>query len=196
MSFTHILANYGYLALFVGCLLEGETLLVMAGFAAHQGHLSLVVVVLIAFAAGALGDQLFYWTGRAWGPGLLARYPRLHERVGTVSRLLLRYDALLIVGVRFMYGLRIVGPIAIGASHVPPVRFAFFNLLGAAIWAPLVAGAGYLFGHALKRLLGDVERFEGAAFVLIAVVVGLYSLYKSRHSRASGPGPDGPHGPA
>lgn len=196
MSFTQILADYGYLALFVGCLLEGETLLVMAGFAAHQGHLSFAAVVSIALVAGALGDQLFYWTGRTWGPGLLGRYPRLHERARTVSRLLQRYDAMLIVGVRFMYGLRIVGPVAIGASHVPPVRFALFNLLGAAIWAPLVAGAGYLFGHALKRLMGDVDRIEGVVFVLIAVIVGLYSLVKAhRRPRAEASEPDDPDRP-
>jgi membrane protein DedA with SNARE-associated domain len=38
MSFRQLVIDYGYLAVFIGCLLEGETILVLAGFAAHQGH--------------------------------------------------------------------------------------------------------------------------------------------------------------
>lgn len=193
MPITQLIADYGYLAVFAGCILEGETLLAMAGFAAHRGHLSLTVIIAIAFFAGALGDQLFYWVGRAWGPRLIARHPRFHKRAEMVARLLQRHDAKLIVGVRFMYGVRILGPIIIGASRTPPARFTVFNLIGAAIWAPLVAGAGYLFGHALQRLLGDLERFEGAVFVLIGVAIGLYSLVKSWRARAAKPAvPDEP----
>ncbi len=84
-----------------------------------------------------------------------------------------RWDAPLIIGIRFMYGLRIVGPIAIGNSGVAPWRFAFFNVVGAAIWAPLVGGLGYLFGHALEAMIGDLERFEevGLVFIIVAGVV-------------------------
>lgn len=191
MPITQLVIDYGYLAVFIGCLLEGETLLVMAGFAAHQGHLSLAVVIAIAFVAGALGDQICFWIGRAWGPVLLARHPRYGKRAEKIAGLLRRHDAKLIVGIRFMYGLRLLGPVMIGASRIPPARFTALNLLGAAIWAPLVAGAGYLFGHALERLLGDLERFEGVVFVLIGVGLGVYSLVKSWRSRSTTkPGPD------
>jgi membrane protein DedA with SNARE-associated domain len=173
MSIAEFLAEYGYLAVFAGCLLEGETILVMAGFAAHQGHLSLPVTLSIAFVAGTLGDQIFFWIGRQWGPSLLARFPGIGERAVRVNRLLHRWHAPLIIGIRFMYGLRIVGPIAIGNSGVAPGRFAFFNVVGAAIWAPLVGGAGYLFGHALESMIGDLERFEeaGLVFIIVAGVV-------------------------
>jgi membrane protein DedA with SNARE-associated domain len=83
--------------------------------------------------------------------------------------LLRRYDAALIFGVRFMYGLRIAGPIAMGVLGVSPRRFAVFNVLGAAVWAPLIGGAGYLSGHALEVWLGDLEWFEG---LLVAIVAG------------------------
>ncbi|HMA09976.1 MAG TPA: DedA family protein [Ramlibacter sp.] len=173
MSISQLLADYGYLAVFAGCLLEGETILVLAGFAAHQGLLSLPVTLGIAFVAGTLGDQIFYWIGHEWGPSLMARFPGIGERAVRVNRLLHRWHAPLIIGIRFMYGLRIVGPIAIGNSGVAPWRFTFFNVVGAAIWAPLVGGAGYLFGHALEAMIGDLERFEevGLVFIIVAGVV-------------------------
>lgn len=173
MSIAQLLADYGYLAVFAGCLLEGETILVLAGFAAYQGHLSLPVTLAIAFVAGTLGDQIFFWIGRSWGPWLMGRFPSMDERARRVNELLHRWDAPLIIGIRFMYGLRIVGPIAIGSSGVRPWRFAFFNVVGAAIWAPLVGGAGYLFGHAMEAMIGDLERFEevGLVFIIVAGVV-------------------------
>lgn len=189
MSFMQLLTDYGYLAVFAGCLLEGETILLLAGFAAHQGHLSLPLVLTIAFVGGALGDQLFYWVGRAWGAALLGRVPGFHERARRVIDLLKRHDALLIVGIRFMYGLRIVGPIAMGAVGVSSRRFTFFNVIGAAIWAPLIGGLGYLFGHAVEALLGDVARFEEVALALIvcaAVLLALIHAWLRARSKSKG----------
>jgi membrane protein DedA with SNARE-associated domain len=37
MNFAALISQYGYFALFAGALLEGETVLILAGFAAHQG---------------------------------------------------------------------------------------------------------------------------------------------------------------
>lgn len=167
VSFADLVTQYGYLAVFVGSLLEGETILVLAGFAVHQGHLRLPTVLAIAFAGGALGDQAFFWIGRVWGPALLRRWPGLQRSVQRVGELLQRHDAPLIVGIRFMYGLRIAGPIAMGVCGVAPWRFALFNLLGAAIWASAVGGLGYLLGEALQAVLGDVRRFEDTALLVV-----------------------------
>jgi membrane protein DedA with SNARE-associated domain len=171
MRLMDLLATYGYLAVFAGSLLEGESMLVLAGFAAHQGRLFFPAVLLIAFVAGTLGDQIFFWIGRAWGAAILRRFPVVERRARCVWQLLQRYDALLIVGIRFMYGLRIAGPIAMGACGVAVRRFAAFNLLGAAIWAIVVGGFGYLLAGALEAALGDLARYENAILGLMVAVV-------------------------
>src|SRR5438105_14809593 len=119
---AHAIARRPWLPGCVGSLLEGETILVLAGFAAHQGLLSLPLTLTIAFIGGTLGDQFFFWLGHTWGASLLRRIPGSDQRVRRVSELLRRHDALLIVGIRFMYGLRIIGPIAMGAGSVSPGR--------------------------------------------------------------------------
>ena len=176
MSLPGLLADYGYLAVFIGCLLEGETILVLAGVAAQQGLLSLPLVVALAFVGGTLGDQIFFFFGRRYGHALLRQSSRFAPAVQRVNALLLRHDAWLIVGVRFMYGLRIAGPIAIGMSDVPALRFLGFNLLGAALWAALVTGVGYVFGQSLQWLIADLARFEEIALVLIVGVVVLIAV--------------------
>ena len=183
MNVSDLVAQYGYLAVAAGAFLEGETVLVLAGFAAHQGYLSFFWVVALALCAGALGDQTCFFLGRRYGGALLRRFPQLSPGVQRVDRLLQRYHAWLIVGVRFMYGLRLVGPIAIGISGFPAWRFVLFNLLGAAIWAPLIAGAGFLFGSTLELLFDDIKHFEELALlaiVAIAAVVGLWHRLRRR----------------
>jgi len=59
-----LIDHYGYLAVFVGTILEGDTVLMLAGFAAHRGYLSLPLVLGAAALGGFLGDQFWYWLGR------------------------------------------------------------------------------------------------------------------------------------
>lgn len=177
MTLHQLLADYGYFAVLAGSLLEGETILILAGFAAHQGHLSLTWVMAVAFVGGTLGDQIFYFAGRRYGDALLRRMPRV--MAGNAPRIrekLLKHQAPLIIGLRFMYGLRIAGPIVIGMSEVPARRFLLFNLIGAAIWAVLIAGAGYLFGHTMKRVLDNIEHYEWIGYLVIVAIALVLAL--------------------
>ena len=178
MSLPELITRYGYVAVFVGSVLEGETILVLAGFAAYQGYLSLPWVVVLAFAGGTLGDQVYFFVGRKYGKALLRRVPRLAGPAERVKRLIQRYHAGLIVGVRFMYGLRLIGPMVIGMSHVPPWRFVLFNVIGAAIWAVAVTGVGFLFGETLKVFLAGVQHFEEVALLSIVATAGVLALVR------------------
>ena len=64
MSLTSLIEDYGYLALLIGTFLEGETILVLAGFAAQRGHLEIEWVIVVAFIGSFSGDQLFFYIGR------------------------------------------------------------------------------------------------------------------------------------
>lgn len=176
MSLSSLIAQYGYLALFVGCLLEGETMLILAGFAAHQGYLQLHWVILIALTGGFFGDQFYFWLGRRHGEWVLCRFPRLMPVFERANVLITRYHEVLIVGIRFLYGLRTVGPMALGMSAVPGWRFVLYNALGAAIWAAGIGGAGFLFGQALELFLDDFKKLEEALlFALLFAGLGVWA---------------------
>ena len=167
MNLPGLIAEYGYGALFVGALLEGETLLILAGFAVHQGYLQLHWVILTALLGGFLGDQFYFWVGRWRGAWVLAHFPWLVPAVARTNALIERYPEVLIVVIRFLYGLRTVGPFAIGMSAVRAWRFVLFNALGAAIWAVAIGGAGYLFGHAMEVWLNNLQRAEKVLLLVL-----------------------------
>jgi membrane protein DedA with SNARE-associated domain len=174
------LAEYGYWAVLGGTLLEGEVVLLLAGFAAQQGVLYLPAVIAVAFCGGVIGDEGFYFLGRSYGSALLSRWPSLQAPAARVTSLLQLHHSWVIVGVRFAYGLRIAGPIVIGASGIPILRFLSFNMIGAAIWAPLVAGAGYLFGESIAWLVPRLGAFEAVGLVVIATIAAGVAWMKAR----------------
>ena len=174
---------YGYLAVAIGAFLEGETILALAGLAASRGYLDLTIVVVIAMVCGFAGDQVYFWLGRRKGQQILARFPDAQDRADRFDALLARWHAPLIIAIRFMYGFRIVGPILLGMGRVPAWKFLVYNFIGAAIWAPLIAGIGYLFGSALESMLGNLKRVElwvFAALVAIGLGFGLLHLVRTR----------------
>jgi membrane protein DedA with SNARE-associated domain len=182
IDFAGLIDSYGYLAVLVGAFLEGETLLALAGLAAYRGYLDFYTVVAIALVAGFAGDQCFFFLGRYQGARMLARFPSLRERALRVDAMLARWHAPLIVAIRFMYGLRIAGPILLGMGRVSSTKFVVFNLIGAAIWAPLVAGIGYFFGSLIEVVLGDMQQLE--IWLLAAVLAACVIAMLVRHLRS------------
>ncbi len=174
--------QYGYFAVMIGSLLEGETVLLLAGVAIDRGYLAFWPVVLLAFVGGTVGDQAIFLLGRRYGVALLARSPKWTARAQPVHRLIERHQDGLIVGVRFLYGLRLIGPFVIGMSAVPVRRFALLNLLGAAIWAPLVVGVGVMFGQAIGWLIDDLGHYEALALGAVVLVGGAVVLIRSKRS--------------
>lgn len=181
---------HGYWILAAGCLFEGETIVALAGFAAHRGHLQLPAVFIVAALAGFAGDQFFFWLGRRHGAAVLARLPGAARQASRVRRLFDRRPAAWIIGVRFAYGLRIVGPILLGTMDVPAARFALFNAVGAILWALLFGSLGWLFGRAAEALLGRVAHFEAGALSIVAIAAVIWLILRRRRASTETGGRD------
>ena len=186
MDFPGLIQQYGYYAVFVGAFLEGETILALAGLAAHRGYLDFLTVTVLAGIAGFLGDQFFFFLGRTRGAQILARFPDARARAHRFDDLLARWHAPLIVGIRFLYGFRILGPVLLGMGRCPSWKFVVYNAIGAAIWAPLIAGLGYVFGNMLEAVLTDVKRIELFVFagvIVVGTVLLAVHFYRARHAK-------------
>lgn len=188
MSLESLIDIYGYLAVLIGTFLEGETVLVLGGFAAHRGYLTLQGVVLAAFIGSLCGDQLFFFLGRWHSQTILAKHFSWKVRMDRAQKLLEMYRTPFILVFRFLYGLRTFAPFMIGMSPVPVIKFLLLNAVGAFVWACLVGVGGYLFGNALEIVIGDIKHYEVHVFGIITIAgVLIWSLYfyRRRKSKAS-----------
>jgi membrane protein DedA with SNARE-associated domain len=178
MSPAELIHSYGYIGVLIGTFLEGETTLILAAFAAHQGYLELPYVMLAASVGSLCGDQSFFWLGRKRREKTLEKHPSLGRRVARAQALMERHRTLLMFAFRFMYGLRTVIPFAFGMSHVPFAEFLLLSTTSSVIWAILVGGVGFLFGNALEGLMGNIERYELIVLAAIAAVgVIVWTIY-------------------
>ena len=174
-TLEYLIRTYGYVALLVGTFFEGETILIIGGVMAHLGYLYLPLVMAIAFVGSFSGDQVFFYIGRAHGRDLLERHPKWCVRVEKIHIILERYNDLIMLGFRFVYGIRILTPIVIGSNHrIQAARFIILNAIGAALWAILVSAGGYLFGAALEVVMKDVRRYEIEVIIGILVIGVLF----------------------
>ncbi len=176
-----LIGHLGYLALFVGTLLEGETIVFLAGLAAHHGYLWFPAVVAIAVIGGFLGDQFFLFLGRRYGNRVFTRFPGLATRAPRVQALLRRWDVHAILIVRFLYGLRMAALIVIGSCHIAPWRVALFGFIGAVLWALVVASLGYFAGQAVQQLAGRLEAPVVLSLLALALIAGTaWNLIRAR----------------
>ena len=60
MNLPELIESYGYWAVLAGTLLDGESVLLLAGFAAHRGYLQLQDVIGVAIIGSFLGDLKRY----------------------------------------------------------------------------------------------------------------------------------------
>jgi membrane protein DedA with SNARE-associated domain len=185
MDFAKLVADHGYLVTFLGALIEGETVLTLAGLAAHRGYLHLPALIALASLGSCIGDQVYFLIGRRYGKRLIARFPRFKPAVRRVDALVVRYAGVAVIAVRFLYGLRTVGPIAIGASRMPWHKFALFNVAGAIAWSVIWLMGGFLIGELVHMLIGDVRHFEVWLFAGVAAAALALGAYFHLNRRAA-----------
>ena len=185
MDLHALIQEYGYLAILIGTFLEGETILILGGVAAHMGMLELPLVILSAFCGSSAGDQLYYFIGRWKGPALLDRFPRWKGPAAKVEEHIHRHQNLIILTFRFFYGLRNVTPFMLGICRVAVSRYVPLNLAGAAIWAVSFALLGYVFGEATARLLGhDAAMFLVGGLIVIGLCFWGWRRWRAGRSSA------------
>lgn len=172
MALSSLLQQYGYLAVFVGSLAEGESILLLGGFAAHRGYLELPWVIATAFAAGVISDQMYFQFGRRHGARILRRRPKLGAKIETALRLIERRGTLIVLGMRFMWGLRIALPMAIGMSGMNAGRYFRLDLLAAAIWSMLFASLGYLGTQVAAQWIEELHKHEHLIVAALIVLAG------------------------
>lgn len=182
-----LVRQYGYLFVFIGSLIEGETAVVLSGLAAHRGYMDLFGVIGVATVGATLGTQVWFHLGRAQGHSLLEKRPQWRESVQRFEALLERWDVLIILGFRFFYGVRTVGAVVMGTSGVSVGKFTVLNFVGALVWSALVASGGYFLGKAMEAILGSIASYEEWIFLaLLILAIGFGGWHAWRRRRLRG----------
>lgn len=177
MHIQQILKEYlevhGYWVLFVGTFLEGEAILLLAGFLAFQGYLNIFGVICTAWVGSFLGDQFYFYLGRSKGRVLLKRFHSIARKFREALRLIEKYGNFVAFISRFTYGFRIVLPIILGITKLSPRTFLWINSASAFVWAVVFSLGGYLFGKSASLLLDNVSNYEQYLLLVLFGFIGI-----------------------
>ena len=179
---SHLAEVWAYVTLGASGILTEEAAPLVGGFAAHEGHLGFVRVVLAcAIGVWAAGVGL-YALGRWRGKWVRKRFRRVGRYVTRLLVFVRRRPWRSTFAVRFAFGARIVLPIACGAARLRIAVFLIGSAIASLVWAVLFVTLGWLFGETALLIIGHIRRYEDViAGLLVAGVVVVAVILFKRH---------------
>jgi membrane protein DedA with SNARE-associated domain len=198
----HLLATWGYLALFGVCFLAAlgipvgsELAIGYAGVLAsgqlvsgHHHHLELALVILVATVGELFGSLVGYTIGRFGGRPLV-------ERVGKYVLLTKkdldraeawfdgRGESVVFFG-RFIPLVRSFVSIAAGIGEMALWKFIAFTTAACAIWCAGLASIGYGLGSSWHHIITYFSYVGYVAAALAVVVIAGFIVHRLRQLRA------------
>jgi membrane protein DedA with SNARE-associated domain len=172
-------------ALFVGFVLPGETVALLAGAAAKVGHASLAGVLVVVVLGAIVGDTIGYELGRHLGGRVLRVrvLDRRRERLEAARDFLARRGGSAVFLGRWIAFFRAVMPFLAGSSRMRYRKFLAWNALGGLAWGVTVVLVGYAAGASYAQVEQSLGR--GAAIAAVAVVVIGVVVWRVRRHRTT-----------
>jgi membrane protein DedA with SNARE-associated domain len=181
----------GYAALVLFCFLEAACIPIsseitfgFAGVLAYQGHLNIVLVIVIGSLAEMAGSYLTYYIGRKGGRPLVRRWGRYvlvsESDVDRAERFLAGRGRWAIPVGRMIPFVRAFISIVAGLVEVPAGEFGILSAIGTVLYAAIVSLIGYGVGsawHSVSKGLSDAG-YIIAAVVVVAIVAGVIYRYR------------------
>ncbi|MCH8993493.1 MAG: DedA family protein [Chloroflexi bacterium] len=198
---NHLFESYGYPTvffapllentLFLGALVPGTLIMLLAGLGAHDGLIEFWPAILLGIAGAIIGDTISYGMGR-YGWQKLGPESRIVRWAEKMREPLLERSIWLVFTYHFAGYSRLVGPAASGFLRMPFRRWMLLDYTGVSLWVTTFITGGYLlgtFGLSLDDSDQNIRVFEIIlfAFFIIAVVSVMRAANRSNRQRADEP---------
>jgi membrane protein DedA with SNARE-associated domain len=193
-------AGYAALILFgfleASCIpISSEVTFLFAGVLAYQGHLNIVLVIIIGSLAEMAGSYFSYYVGRKGGRPLVRRFGRYvlvsESDVDRAERFLAGRGRWAIPVGRMIPFIRAFISIVAGLVRVPAPEFGILSAIGTVLYVSIVSVIGYEVGsawHSVSKGL-SAAGYIIAAVVIIAIVGAVVFRYRQfrREAEISSP---------
>jgi membrane protein DedA with SNARE-associated domain len=129
---------FPYLGILVAAAIEGEVVYSGAVVMASLGRLDWFGVLISGSLGGWAGDQFWFYAAGGRLSSWLNRFSKIANSRGAVQKRMQRHATKLILGVRFLPGLRIAIPLACAYARIPALRFSGLSFISALAWASAI----------------------------------------------------------
>ncbi|SNR28062.1 DedA family protein [Puniceibacterium sediminis] len=167
----NLIHEYGVIAIYIGCVFEGDTVAITGGVLAHRGLIPFWPVVFAAIAGGLTTDTITFWLGRRFRD-----HPRVlravsHPLSQRLTATFLSRPLLLACLFRFIPGARTLAPVMLAtATRIRGLPYTVATAVSACIWGVVMVSVGRQIGELLTRILGHFTRTEIVLLVALMVL--------------------------
>lgn len=197
-----IMDTLGYIGVTIMMFLENvfppipsELIMPAAGFAAAQGEMSLVWVIVAGTLGSVLGALPLYYLGTIFDEERLLKLAEKYGKwvlvkpsdVTKANKWFNKYGKAVIFFGRMVPAIRSLISIPAGMNKMPLLPFLLLTSLGSAIWTSLLAYAGYALGANYDKVEQYISPISKAvvAIVLIAGLIFIFSRLKNMKQKPS-----------
>ncbi|MGN6636517.1 MAG: DedA family protein, partial [Oryzihumus sp.] len=201
------LAQWGYAAVFLFGFLEAccvpipsEITFGFAGVLAGEGHLNIVLVIVVGTIAELMGSFVAYGIGRVGERPLVSRFGRYllitQADIDRAERFLAGRGIWAIPVGRALPVVRTFVSIVAGFRQVPPLLFGVLSLIGTAVWVTVISLIGYGVGSAWQSVAHGLAVAGYVIFAVAVIGIAAFIVYRVREVRREGqhPAPPGEGG--
>ncbi|MDQ3797190.1 MAG: bifunctional DedA family/phosphatase PAP2 family protein [Pseudomonadota bacterium] len=185
------LGHWGYLivfsvatlecAAFLGLIVPGETIVLVAGFFASRGFLGIGNLIVLVAAGAIIGDSIGYELGRRFGRSWLLSASRWvglrNSHLARVDAFFMRHGGKAVLLGRFVGFARALVPFVAGASEMPYRHFLPYNAFGGILWSISFGLLGYFLGASwqlAEHWIGPASAVAGGIFLAVIALVWLW----------------------
>ncbi len=193
------LLGYPAVTLFImvessGIPFPGETMLLLASFAAATFEPQLLLPIVIACAAlGAiLGDNIGFYVGKAGGRAIIEKFGRYiflkQSHLDFAEKFFAKHGDKTVFFGRFFSILRTWSAFLAGVNQMRWRTFLIYNAAGGIVWAIVYGCFGFFAGRIFQNNFALVEQIASTtgwigAGVIAAVIIAIFIVFRIRRGR-------------
>ena len=152
-TFTQLIEDYGYIALFLAMFLESmclpvfsELVLGFSGYLVYRGDFSIYIAILVSALGSLCGATCIFLISRTGGRTALLRWGHLvkltPDRVDKIGSWVSKYGPKLIIPWRQVPVIRTKISIVAGLFDLPFIAFFTYSAIGIFTWCTILAASG------------------------------------------------------
>jgi len=187
-------AIWFYLFLYASCVAEGlfppypgDTVILLGGFFASVGRLDFFLVFFLSAAGSLTAAMVLYYLGKMKGRKIFSKGKILNSALlERIERWYRRWGDKLILGSRFLTGIRSAVALTAGVGNVRARIMVIYSLISISLWNGMIIVTAAVLGknwRTLYHLLVIYNRIV-LTLVALAIILGLivYLIRKKKKS--------------
>ncbi len=192
-----LVEHFHYLGIFLLLILGGiglpfpeDATLILAGFLVAQDVIRPVYAFFAVYCGLLVSDFFLYGVGRKYGRMLIShkRFQKIisPDQISKLEERFQRRGVWVVLIGRHFIGLRAQIFLVAGVMRMSAIKFLLADGFTSLFTIALMGGIGYAGGNSVDVLKKDVKRIEHIAFLIVAILIIawiIYRYFKARRSR-------------